>query len=133
MRPRRRAVGFSFRIASSANGFGFTQRAEAGGFSLARGLFDVGVGLKFGNVHPLLRADDLLLDVRQRSLPHQLLALLLRCFLHLTGLAMFFGNFPVLQRFHQRGGRVAVADECVDGLHLVSVEPGADMLGNDHL
>lgn len=89
----------------------------------------MGVGLKFGDVYALLGTDNLMLDVRQRSLAHELLALLLRGFLHFVGLALFFGDLSLCLRLHQRGGWVNVADERVDGLHVVSPDGGANVLG----
>ena len=53
------------------------------------------------------------------GLPHQLLPLLLRGFLHLVGLALFFGDLAVRLRLHQLRRRIDVADQRVDGLHVV--------------
>ena len=57
----------------------------------------------------------------------------LRGLLDLVGLALFLGNLPVGLRFHQFRRRIDVADQGVDGLHIVSRKSLADVAGGLHL
>ena len=52
----------------------------------------------------------------------------MRGFLHLERLALFFGDLAVDLSLHQLGRRVDIADQRVDGLHIVSVQSGPDVL-----
>ena len=81
----------------------------------------------------MLRADDLVLNVRQRRLAHELLPLLLRGFLHFVGLALLFGNLPVGLCLHQLSRWMDVADKRVDGLHIIGGQRLADVASGFHL
>ena len=90
-----RAIRFSFRLTGRADRFGLAMSTQAHSFRLAGRLFDLSICLKLGNVHALLRADNLVLNIGERSLPHELLALLLRSFLHFVGFALFLSDFAI--------------------------------------
>lgn len=85
-------IGLGFRRARGANRFRIAMRPQADRLGFAGRLLDLRIGVQFGDIHALLRADHLVLDVRQRGLAHQLLAL-----------TLLFDNLdkPLLKTFNQ--------------------------------
>lgn len=68
------AVGLGFGLAGGADGLGLAHRLEPHRLGVAGGLLDMGIGGPFGDVHPLLGSDDLVLNIGQRRLADELLA-----------------------------------------------------------
>ena len=85
--------------------------------------------MEFGDADTLVGIDHLLLDVGEGSGLHEFLALALRELLSLVGFSFLLGDLSIGLRFHQFGWRRDVADERVDGLHVVGGERDADVFG----
>ena len=118
--------GAGFRFGSDGADAGVGLGVDGLGLAGAGGLLDLHLGSELGDGDRAFGIDDASLRVGHGACLLQVLACLFGQLLRLVSHLLLLGNFAVGQRLHQRFRRRDVADQRVNGVHVVLAKRRSD-------